>query len=84
MYVINYLKYLLFNYHIFTIMNKISVDLSSNLKGLSWKFTCMNHILCNFYATYLHTIYVTHSISIRDHCLGLVTVNVMKIPLVHV
>ena len=39
----------------------------------------MNHILCNFHATHPHMIYVIHSINIRDHCLGLVTLNVMKI-----
>ena len=64
-------------------MNKISVDLSSDFRRLSWKCTYMNHISCNFYATHPHTIYVIHSISIRDHCLGLVTLNVTKIPLVH-
>ena len=32
--------------------------------------------------THPHTIYVIHSISICDHCLGLVTLNVKKIPLV--
>ena len=67
----------------FTIMNLISVDLSSDFRGLGWKCTCMNHISCNFHATHPHMIYVIHSISICDPCLGLVTLNVTKIPLVH-
>ena len=54
----------------FTIMNLISFDLSSNFRGLSSKCTCMNHVSCNFNATYPHTIYVIHSISIHNHCLG--------------
>ena len=66
----------------FTIMNLISIDLSLDFRGLSWKCTCMNHVSCNFHATHPHTIYVIHSISICDHCLGLVTLNVTKIPLV--
>ena len=65
-----------------TIMNIISVDLSSDFIGLSWKCTYMNQVSYNFHATHTHTIYVIHSISIYDHCLGLVTLNVTKIPLV--
>ena len=63
-------------------MNTILVDLSLDFKELSWKYTCMNHVSCNFHTTHPHTIYVIQSISIRDHCLGLVTLNVMKIHLV--
>ena len=63
-------------------MNKVSIDLSSDFKGLSYKCIRMNHVSCNFHATHLHTIYVLYSISICDHFLGLVTLNVTKIPLV--
>ena len=62
----------------FTIMNLISIDLSSDFRGLSLKCTCMNHVSCNFHATHPHMIYVIHSMSICDHCLGLATLNVIE------
>ena len=74
-----YVTYMLFK---FTRMNIISVDLSSNFRGLSWKCTCINHVSCIFHGTHPHTIYVIHLISIHDYCLGLVMLNVTKISMV--
>ena len=67
----------------FVIRNKISVDVPLNFRGLSWKYTRVNHVSCNFNATHPHMIYGIHSISIRHHCFGLFMLNVMKIFLVH-
>ena len=65
-------------------MGKILVDRSSDFRGLSWKYTCMNHVSCNSHVIHPHMIYVIHLISICVHCLGLVMLNVTKIPLVHI
>ena len=74
-----YVTNMLFNYQFFH-YEQNSIDRSLDFIGLSQKCTCMNHILYSFHATHPHMIYVIHLISRHDHCLGSVTLNVVKMP----